>query len=160
MKVFSSSAIFRFAALYLLAGIAGAQPSRINRIIDNTQRVALKGHLHPKARAENDRGRVSPSMRVSYVTITLAQSASQQAELDKLLREQQTPGSANYHRWLTPEEYAQRFGVSDDDLNKITTWAQGQGLTIAAVARGRNWISLNGEAAQMEQAFQTELHQY
>jgi len=50
--------------------------------------------------------------------------------------------------------------VSDDDLNKIAAWAQGQGLTVAAVARGRNWISVSGAAAQIEQAFQTELHHY
>ena len=50
-----------------------------------------------------------------YITLTLAPSASQQADLDKLLVAQQTAGSANYHQWLTPEEYAQRFGVSDAD---------------------------------------------
>src|SRR5438270_7509291 len=147
MKAFPSSSAILFAAplaaLCFLAGTAAAQPSRINRTINNIERATLRGHLHPKALAENDQGRVPPSMRVSYVTITLAQSASQQAELDNLLIEQQTPGSANYHRWLTPDEYAQRFGVSDDDLNKIAAWAEGQGLTVAAVARGRNWISVS-----------------
>ena len=38
--------------------------------------------------------------------------------------------------------------------------APGAGLTIAAVARGRNWIAVSGAAAQIESAFQTELHQY
>src|SRR5438034_711418 len=163
MKVFPSSAIIRFAAplaLCLLIGTAAAQPTHITRAIDNRERMTLGGHLHPKALAENDQGRVSPSMEVSYVTIALAQTASQQAELETLLAEQQMPGSPNYHRWLTPDEYAHRFGVSDEDLNKIATWARGQGLTVAAVARGRNWISVSGPAAQMEQAFQTELHHY
>src|ERR1700729_87555 len=86
-----------------LMGAAQAQPSR----------VALKGHIHPKPQPENDRGRVSPALQLSYVTLTLAQSASQQAGLDQLLSEQQTPGSPNYHRWITPEEYAQRFGASE-----------------------------------------------
>jgi uncharacterized protein (TIGR03437 family) len=159
-----SSAIFRFTAsllaLCLLIATAAAQQSHITSAIVNRERVTLKGHLHPKALAQNDLGRVSPSMTVSYVTIMLAQTAGQQADLDELLAGQQTPGSKNYHRWLTPEEYAQRFGVSEEDLNKIATWARGQGLTVAAVARGRNWISVSGAAAQMEQAFQTELHQY
>ena len=163
MKAFSSSAAIPFAApllaLCLASGTAAAQ-SHINKAIDNRVRMTLRGNLHPKARAENDQGRVSPSMMVSYVTIALAQTASQQAELEQLLAEQQTPGSPNYHRWLTPDEYAQRFGVSDEDLNKIAAWAQGQGLTVAAVARARNWITVSGEAAQMEQAFQTELHYY
>ena len=74
--------------------------------------------------------------------------------------EQQTPGSPNYHHWLTPEEYGQRFGVSDADLGKITQWLQEQGLQVTSVARGRNWIVASGTAAQVETAFQTEIHTY
>lgn len=159
-----SSALIRFAAtlsaLCLLIAPAAAQQSHITKAIDNRERITLQGHLHPKARAENDQGRVSPSMPVSYVTIVLAQTGSQQADLDELLAGQQTPGSNNYHQWLTPDEYAQRFGVSEEDLNQIAAWARAQGLTVAAVARGRNWIAVSGAAAQMEQAFQTELHHY
>ncbi len=140
----------RLASFLIALGVLSAQPSR----------TILPGHIHPLARAANDQGRVSPALQVSYVTLTLAQSASQQASLDQLLSEQQTPGSPNYHRWITPEEYAQRFGASQEDVNRVVTWLQGQGLDIAAVARGRNWIAVNGAAAQIESAFQTELHQY
>jgi len=97
---------------------------------------------------------------LDYVTLSLAQSANQQADLDQLLIEQQTPGSPNYHRWLTPEEYADRFGVSEDDLKAIIGWLEGQGLTIRATAKGRNWIAISGTAAQMGSAFQTELRNY
>ncbi len=130
-----------FAVCFLPAN-AIAQQNRITNAIDNLQRITLHGHVHPKARIDNDRGRISPSLGLSYVTLALAQSESQQADLDKLLSEQQTPGSPNHHRWLAPEEYAQRFGASDEDLSKITAWLQGQGLTIAAIARGRNWIAV------------------
>jgi uncharacterized protein (TIGR03437 family) len=123
-------------------------------------RSSLSGHIHPLARPENDRGRVSPALPLSFVTLTLAQSAAQQAGLDQLLSEQQTPGSPNYHRWLTPEEYAQSFGASQADVDKVVAWLQSQGLTIASMARGRNWIAVNGPAAQIENAFQTEIHEY
>ena len=146
--------------LYFLTGFLNAQQSRITKAIDNQQRVALTGHLHPKARTEDDQGRVAPSLPMPYVTLVLAQSASQHANLQRLLHDQQTPGSPNYHRWLTPEQFADRFGASTEDLNKITSWLQAQGLSIAAVARGRNWIAVNGEAARIESAFQTEIHQY
>jgi uncharacterized protein (TIGR03437 family) len=147
-------------AILILAAAATAQQNRIDRPIDNHQRHTLAGHVHPKARPENDQGRVLPSRQLSYVTLALAQSESQQAELDKLLEDQQTPDSPNYHRWLTPDDFAQRFGVSEDDLNKIRAWLEGEGLTIAAVARGRNWIAVNGTAAQLESALHTEFHTY
>jgi subtilase family serine protease len=149
-----------FIALCALAGGANAQQNRITRRIDNLQRVRLHGHVLPKARAENDRGRVSPSLNLELITLTLTQTAQQKADLDQLLADQQTAGSPNYHHWLTPEEYAGRFGVSADDMNQISGWMQSQGLTIASVARGRGWISVNGTAAQVEAAFQIELHQY
>ena len=106
------------------------------------------------------KGEWRPRWRCSYITLALAPSANQQAELEKLLADQQTPGSPNYHHWLTPEEYGQRFGVSDADIGKITQWLQEQGLQVVSVARGRNWIAASGTAAQVEAAFQTEIHSY
>jgi len=153
------------AAMILCTVSAMAQDSRITqrRIVepvDSLQRTVLAGNIHPKALPANDQGRVAPSLPVPYITIALAPSASQQADLDKFLVEQQTPGSPNYHHWLTPEEYGQRFGVSDTDITKITQWLQSQGLNLLSVARGRNWIAASGTAAQVEAAFQTEIHSY
>src|SRR6185369_14819214 len=103
-----------------------AQRSRINGKIDNTRRVALRGHLHPKARVEDDQGPVAATMTLPYVSLVLKRSASQEADLTQLLAEQQDPSSANYHRWLTPERFADRFGASQDDVNKIVSWLQCQ----------------------------------
>jgi uncharacterized protein (TIGR03437 family) len=120
----------------------------------------LRGHIHPRATAANDRGRIEPSREISMVTITLSQTDAQKADLDSLLAQQQDPSSPNYHRWLTPAQYADRLGVSAEDLNTVEQWLRGQGLTVANVAQARNWISVNGTAAQIESAFSTELHQY
>jgi uncharacterized protein (TIGR03437 family) len=147
-------------AVLLISGAANAQQSRITKPIDNAQRFTLSGHVHPKATAANDRGRVAPSLKLSYVTLTLTQSDAQKADLKNLLAEQQNPSSPNYHRWLTPAEYADRFGVSPQDMSQITQWLQSQGLSIVNVAQGRNWIAVSGSAAQIETAFATEIHQY
>ncbi len=50
--------------------------------------------------------------------------------------------------------------MNDADLGKITQWLQQQGLQVVSVARGRNWIAVSGTAAQVESAFQTEIHNY
>ena len=147
-------------AAALCPEFAIAQTNRITQPVDNRARTVLAGHLHPKALPANDRGRVAPSLAMSGIVLTLAPTASQQADLQKLLAEQQTPGSPNYHHWLTPEEYAQRFGVSQADIDKITQWLQAQGLTIDSIGRGRTSIAVNGTAAQVESAFQTEIHNY
>jgi len=137
-----------------------AQPNRIAGRIDNARRIALQGHVYPKARPENDQGAVDPAFVLPRVTLVLQQSAAEKATLDQLLAEQQDPSSPNYHRWLTPEQYADKFGVSQDDLNQIVTWLSSQNLKVLGVARGRNWVAVSGTAAAIHSAFATEIHDY
>ena len=83
-----------------------------------------------------------------------------QAALDQLLREQQTLSSPNYHKWLTPEQYADRFGASTSDITKISSWLQSEGLSVGDVSRARNWIWFNGTAGQVQSALHTNLRHY
>ena len=116
--------------------------------------------LHPLARAEFDQGRVEGSMKINRAAIVFKLSSAQQAALDKLLAEQQDPHSANYHKWLTPEQYAARFGMSDADLAKVSAWLKSQGLTVDGYSRARTQVFFSGTAAQVESAFHTEFHRY
>lgn len=148
------------ATLAVLPARLEAQPARIRSEIDSAERVTLTGHVHPLARPEFDRGPADTSLALSSVTLMLKPSAAQQADLKQLLVEQQDPASVNYHRWLTPEQYADRFGVSGDDISKVTAWLAGQNLKVSAVARARNWVSVAGNVGQVEQAFGVEIHEY
>jgi uncharacterized protein (TIGR03437 family) len=148
------------AVLVSLQGVVYAQQNRIAGRISGSQRFTLSGHLHPLARSEYDRGPVDPSMALSRVTFVLQPSAAQKADLEQLLAQQQDPTSANYHKWLTPEEYADRFGASQDDIAKIVEWLQSQHLTVASVARARDAVAVSGTAAQIESALHTEIHVY
>src|SRR5260370_2501823 len=106
-----------------------AQRNRINGNVDDNRRVALRGHLHPRAQIQDDQGPVAPSMPLPYVSLVLKPSASQEADLSQLLTAQQDPSSPSYHRWLTPEEFADRFGASQDDIDKIASWLRDHALT-------------------------------
>ena len=99
-------------------------------------------------------------MVLPYVTLVLSPSPSQQAALDQLLAQQQNPSSPNYHQWLTPERYADRFGVSQADVDKISAWLGEWHLNVKSVARGRNAIAFSGTASQIGAAFTTEIHHY
>jgi subtilase family serine protease len=80
--------------------------------------------------------------------------------LDQLPAQQQDPRSHNYHKWLTPAQFADRFGLSQNDLNKVTAWLRSQGLRVTSVGGGRNSVIFSGTAAQVETAFGTEIHNY
>ena len=137
-----------------------AQSDRITGPIDSGQMATLPGHVNRNAKPQYDQGQVEPSLQFSYVTLVIAPSPSQQIALDLLLAQQQDRSSPNYHKWLTPEQYADRFGLSQNDINKITAWLQSQGLTVLSVPRGRNSVIFRGTAALIESAFRTEIHRY
>jgi subtilase family serine protease len=123
-------------------------------------RVVLAGRVHRQATVANDRGAVAAGFALPGMALHLQASAAQQADLKQLTAQQQDPQSANYHRWLTPEQYADRFGAAPADVAKLRTWLEGQGFTVQNVARGRNFLTFSGTAAQVGTAFQTEIHRY
>jgi hypothetical protein len=122
--------------------------------------VVLAGNRNARAKIENDRGPLSSSQLISGISIAFKQSAAQSAAFANLLREQQDPGSPNYHAWLTPEQYAERFGLSPDDLAKVVSWIESQGFRVDYVSRSRTWVMFSGTTEQVQNGFHTEIHRY
>lgn len=152
-----------FAALLLAGAPALCQTpvrSRITQAIRSTAMTELPGSANPRAKAAFNVGTVDPSIRITGMTMYFKPSAAQQAELDTLLQQQQTPGSPLYHQWITPSEYAARFGLSTDDLEKVKTWLEQQGFSVDEVANGHNAITFSGTVGQVEAAFQTRIDHY
>jgi hypothetical protein len=137
-----------------------AQPDRVTGTIDSSQTVALARSLHRKAVPQYDQGPVEPSFLLGYVTLVMAPSPSQQQALDQLLAQQQDRSSPSYHKWLTPAQYADSFGLSQNDMSKITAWLKSQGFQIVTIGGGRNSVVFSGTAAQIQSAFGTEIHHY
>jgi hypothetical protein len=122
--------------------------------------VALAKSLHPKVQPQYDMGLVDPARQLSYMTVLMSPSPAQQKALDRLLADQQNPRSANYHKWLTPQQYADRFGLSQNDLAKVITWLQSQGFQIISIGGGRNSVAFSGTVGMAQNAFATEIHNY
>jgi uncharacterized protein (TIGR03437 family) len=144
----------------ILGGALSAQPRLIKGPIQDTQRSRMTGHVHPMAKAENDLGPLDASVTLPAITLVLRQTPEQQADLDRLLTAQQDPSSPDYHRWLSPEQYADRFGASPDDIAKITAWLAQHNLHVNTVGRARTSVVFTGAAGDVEQALQISFHRY
>ena len=151
------------AVLILAIGSPGtsqmAAKDRILRPVDSSQLSTLRGTAHPFARPEFDQGRIITDQSITGALV-FRLSPAQQSDLDRLLSDQQNLSSAHYHQWLTPERYAARFGMSQNDLAKVSTWLRSRGLTVTGISRGGTEIYFSGSAAQVENAFATEIHKY
>jgi uncharacterized protein (TIGR03437 family) len=153
-------ALTRVFPFLLACGLTAAAPLDRIHTIDNRETIELQNHVHPAAVSANDRGLVESSMPMNYMMLMVKPSANQQADLDRLLTDQQNPSSPNYRKWLTPEEFGNRFGLSASDSSKIVAWLVHEGFTVNDVARGRNWIAFSGTAEQVSRSLHTEIHYF
>ena len=118
----------------ILTGALSAQPRLIRGSIQDARRTRMADHVHPRVKLETDLGPMDPAETLPAITLVLRPTAEQQADLDQFLAAQQDPASPDYHRWLTPEQYADRFGASTDDIAKIVAWLEQHNLHVASTA--------------------------
>lgn len=58
------------------------------------------------------------------------------------------------------EEYAEQFGASDEDIEKVEAFAHEHHLSVASVEKGRRSILLRGKVSDFEDAFGVQLSCY
>src|SRR5712692_7940559 len=142
------------------AAQATAVPARITQAVDETQLVRLRGNVHPLARPEFDQGAVEDWRPMNRMLLLLQRSPEQEAALQKLMEEQQSKDSPNFHKWLTPQQFGAQFGPADADIQTLASWLQSHGFQGIKVAAGRTTIEFSGTVAQVRNVFHTEIHRF
>jgi hypothetical protein len=137
-----------------------ALQDRITQPVESANAVPLTGSIHPLARPEFDTGLTDNAKVLQGMTINFKRSDAQEASLKALMAAQQASSSPSYHKWLTPAQFGQQFGMSAGDLAQVSSWLQQEGFTITSTAQSANAISFSGSVASVERAFQTQIHNY
>ena len=166
---FAPGLLFGFAGSAPALAASSASPSPdsaaqfhraplITQPIDPDRRVALTGS-HPVLPARTvDLGPATPETPAPRLLLLLRRSAQDEQSLETLLQSRQNPASPAFHRWLTPAQFAARFGPVDSDLAAVTAWLQSQGFTIERVSAGRTVVEFSGSVAGLQSAFHVTLH--
>ena len=152
------------AGLCLALGSTGLSlqaepPARIHARIEENQTFKLVGNTTPRIARAKDEGEASSSQALR-MTMHLQMSAQQKEDLTSFLRQLQAHSAVEYHKFLTPEQYGERFGANSGDIAKMTEWLEKQGFSNIQVARSHTFITFAGTAARAETAFHTEIHRY
>jgi subtilase family serine protease len=83
-----------------------------------------------------------------------------QAELDDLLQQLYDPHSPNYHKYLTADEFSDRFGPTESDYEAVLHFAQTYGLSVIEMFNNRMVVDVEAPAAIIEKAFHVTLGVY
>ena len=124
------------------------------------QRVSLDGNTLPAALPAYETGPVDGGERFERMVLVLKPDPVQKAALDALTAAQQDPSSPLYHQWLTPETYAEHFGVSTADIEQVQNWLERKGFQVEEVVASHQALVFSGTSAQVESTFQTTMKTY
>jgi len=132
----------------------------VTQNIDEGKLVELHGNTRPEAKAEHDGGAVDDDTVLEHMLLQLRRPTEKEEDLQEFLRDLQTVGSRNYHRWISAREFGERFGPSDRDLDKLTDWLERHHFQINVVYPSGMVIDFTGTAGQVRKAFHTEIHHF
>ncbi|HKE21930.1 MAG TPA: protease pro-enzyme activation domain-containing protein [Bryobacteraceae bacterium] len=151
----------RFLGLLLCASaLLVAQSSRralIVEPIDESRRTALRGNTRPEAIAQNDAGAAPGSLAMEHMQILMRRSPEQEQALAQAIDALHNPSSPTHHQWLTPAQFAQEYGASQQDLSTTEAWLRSYGFVVNSVSGGMV-IDFSGTAEQVFNAFHTAIH--
>ena len=91
--------------------------------------------------------------KVITTSFDLALTQRHQRELAPFIASLSNSGSANYHHFLTPAQYARRFGASASTVKAVRNFLASYGLQVGTLSKGRNIIHASGTTSAIAHAF-------
>ena len=141
-----------------LFGIAAVSPALTSPASADPATQRLTGHVLRAAMARaRFVGRVSP---LETVPLALTLPLRDPAGLSDLLGRLYTPGDPMQGRFLTPDEFAQRFGPTPEDYAAVADFAHRAGLTVTGTHPNRLILDVAGPASAVESALRVHLGRY
>ena len=83
-----------------------------------------------------------------------------QPELDNFLQELYDPSSVSYRHFLSPKEFTERFGPSQEDFDALVRFARASGFTVVGGSRDGMDLQLKGTVSSIESAFHVTMGLY
>jgi subtilase family serine protease len=129
------------ASLIFVAAAAQAEP-----------RSLMTNHV-PQAVASGVAPLVAHVPGTQRLSLAISLPLRNQAELDNLLQQLYDPQSPSYHKYLSVQEFADRFGPAKSDYEAVLRFAQTYGLAVVEMFDNRMVVDVEAPAANIEKAF-------
>lgn len=142
--------------LALAVSLAGEPAPAVSAPLPSPVRMA--GHVPTKAVAAASL--VGPLPATADISLTFVLPLQNPAALHTLLERIYDPTDPLYGRYLTPEEFTDRFGPTQEDYDALAAYAKGLGLTVTGIHPNRTLLNASGPARIVEAAFNLHLRHY
>ena len=94
------------------------------------------------------------------LTTTVTLTPQDASALQAFVQSVSTPGSPDYHQYLTVPEFAQRFGPASAQIAQVRSVLQSSGMALGSLAPNHLSFTASGTAKQVSQAFGVTLRHY
>src|SRR6266853_4065586 len=126
--------------------------------------AALHTHAAPVAnntpgfiKRATDLGPLDPN---SVINVTVWLQLHNEGKLEALVKEQKQKGSANYHKWITQDQFNASFAPTAKELDSVQKFLTSRGLSVQAIAENNMYIKVQGSVGDIEKAFHVQINQY
>ena len=120
-------------------------------------RQLLHGHVPNMVSGLQPVGRLPATNRL---TLALGLPLRNETELDDLLRQIYDPAGPLFRQYLTPEQFTERFGPTEQDYQAVIDFAKANGLTVTGTHPNRVVVEVSGTVADIERVFHLTLNVY
>ncbi|HVM51069.1 MAG TPA: protease pro-enzyme activation domain-containing protein, partial [Candidatus Acidoferrum sp.] len=117
----------------------------------------LRGHIPAAIRNLAPTGELAASQQLH---LAIGLPVSDPEGLTNLLRQIYDPSSPLFHHYLTPEEFAARFGARQEDYDAVAQWAMANGLSVSGRHPNRLVLDVSGSVADIERALHVRMQTY
>jgi subtilase family serine protease len=119
--------------------------------------TALHGSAPAWANAKNYAGAADAAGGVGFRVYLGWQNGS---AAEALARSVSDPASAQYGRYLTPQQFRRQFAPSQGDAGAVQAWLKSQGFSVVYTPANNHYVSAEGTVAQAQAAFGVQFGMY
>jgi len=123
----------------------------------SAERQTLRGHVPALAAGLQPINRLAASTRLNFA---IGLPLRNQQALTNLFQELYNPASTNYHRYLTSQQFTERFGPTEQDYQAVIAFAQTNGFTITETDPGRTLLNVSASVADIEKTLHVAIRVY
>ncbi|MGA2244074.1 MAG: protease pro-enzyme activation domain-containing protein, partial [Verrucomicrobiota bacterium] len=117
----------------------------------------LPGHVPEAISHLHSLGRLAAT---NEINLAISLPLRNQSELTSFLAQLYDPASTNFHKYLTPQEFTERFGPAAAEYEALKTFVQSNHFAVTGAFDNRLLLNVSGKVTEIEHTFHVTLNRF